>query len=48
MYCGSTRTRPASQEKITEALGVAIEVNAEAAVTYSARVIDSYKIKAKS
>ncbi|EPG75316.1 carboxymuconolactone decarboxylase family protein [Leptospira fainei serovar Hurstbridge str. BUT 6] len=38
----------ASQEEITEALGVAIAVNAGAALIYSARVIDSYKTKTES
>ena len=35
----------ASQEEIAEALGVAIAVNAGAALVYSARVMDAYAAK---
>jgi alkylhydroperoxidase/carboxymuconolactone decarboxylase family protein YurZ len=36
----------ATREEIAEALGVAIAVNAGAALVYSARVMDAYSAKA--
>ena len=36
----------ATREEIAEALGVAIAVNAGAALVYSARVMDAYSVKA--
>lgn len=38
--------RGASREEVAEALGVAIAVNAGAALVYSARVMDAYSAKA--
>ena len=37
----------ATKEEIVEALGVAVAVNAGAALVYSARVMDAYSAKAK-
>ncbi len=46
--CISTHTKKAAEhgaslEEITEALGVAISLNAGAALTYSARVVEAYQ-----
>jgi len=38
----------ASREEIAEALGVAVSVNAGAALVYSARVIDAYEVNTGS
>lgn len=38
----------ASQEEVAEALGVAVSVNAGAALVYSARVVDAYDSNAES
>lgn len=38
----------ASREEIAEALGVAVSVNAGAALVYSARVMDSYEVQTES
>ena len=38
----------ASREEIAEALGVAVSVNAGAALVYSARVMDAYEVHAES
>ena len=38
----------ASREEIVEALGVAVSVNAGAALVYSARVMDAYEVNADS
>lgn len=40
--------RGASREEIAEALGVAISVNAGAALVYSARVMDAYEVHTES
>ena len=38
----------ASREEIAEALGVAVSVNAGAALVYSARVMDAYEVNPAS
>jgi AhpD family alkylhydroperoxidase len=38
----------ASKEEIAEALGVAVSINAGAALVYSARVMDAYEVNAGS
>ena len=40
--------RGASREEIVEALGVAVSVNAGAALVYSARVMDAYEVHSDS
>jgi AhpD family alkylhydroperoxidase len=42
VHTDAARKQGASQEEIAEALGVAVSVNAGAALVYSARVMDAY------
>lgn len=46
MHTDAAVKKGASREEIAEALGVAIAVNAGAALVYSARVMDAYSSKA--
>jgi alkylhydroperoxidase AhpD family core domain len=47
VHTDAAKKQGASQEEIAEALGVAVSVNAGAALVYSARVIDAYAANAQ-
>ncbi len=47
VHAAAARERGASKEEIAEALGVAVSVNAGAAVVYSTRVLDAFDAAAE-
>jgi alkylhydroperoxidase/carboxymuconolactone decarboxylase family protein YurZ len=47
VHTAAARERGASREEIAEVLGVAVSVNAGAAVVYSTRALDAYDAAAE-
>jgi len=48
VHTGAAIKAGATKEEVAEALGVAVAMNAGAALVYSARVLDAYAAKAPS